>query len=139
MKPHVSFYGTTCWFCGHPRTGERHRTVAKCKYGACSDCERFKAAGTTVEEIKAEIHAARTADLNAIVIAIEKRQAGSAKYWIPADFRAMLTIGLQHGTGFTRALMPKDYADKYAAATQEHMQGKMQEYKRNWNKEHKHD
>lgn len=133
MKTHESFYATTCWFCGHPRTGQRAIRVAEVRYGCCQDCERAPVAASTAEDYKAAIWKARQEDLFALV---EGRFA-HPRYWRLAAFQDLQAQAHACGKLLLRALAPKEYADEFAAATKERIEERRRKYKRDYAAQHK--
>lgn len=128
MKTHESFYGTTCWFCGHTRTGQRAIRIAEVRYGCCQDCERAPVEATTPERYKEAIWEARKKDLSALV----EGQPIQPCYWRLAAFQLLREQAKLCGPLLARELAPKEYADEFAAATQARIEARRRAYKREY-------
>lgn len=122
---HLSWYGGTCWFCGHPAGGEERRTktLAGVTYRSCHSCWLVKA------ETKEEIIRRRDAD----VAGLESENPDYVPvYWSPAGLCQLWHNYQGYPPSVFKLLLCKPWQDDSAETTKQWDLVKRREYAKNF-------
>ena len=127
---HTSWYGTTCWFCGHPTADGKGRFVQGVTYKICRPCAKVDIQAATPEAMREQLRAALNADVDKLQAHIRREPSGVLHYWTPYEFDQQLAAFRKLDPRYADRLRWKEYADEFAAATETRLKERMRVYKR---------
>ncbi len=121
---HLSTYGTTCWFCGHP--AQRTLSLNKNSYRACDRCRKAPITAERGDELKEKVWAALQQDVAALRVGLPHTPV----YFTPAEFSELSVHYAGVGRQYAVERLPKEWQDDYAEATKEREAEQRKDYNR---------